>query len=87
MAGHELGPLRYSISHSQVQVQLKPAPGPAGTSRVPTLSIDLKDGKVQLSNAEPLPSSSSHALGLIGLLRLEGGSVLVLASKARKVTC
>lgn len=84
MAGHELGPLRYSISHSQVQVQLKPAPG---TRRVPTLSIDLKDGKMQLSNAEPLPSTSSHALGLIGLLRLEGGSVLVLASKARKVRC
>ena len=48
--------------------------------------VDLKDGSVGTLLAEPLPTDSPVALGIVAMLTgLHGGAVIALVSKAKQV--
>ncbi len=74
------GRLRFSVTGSTVLLQNE-TKGHNGR----TLQIDLRDGTAALIRSDPLPEDSPVVLGLIGLLKLHGGAVLALISKAKQV--
>ena len=82
-----VGPLKFGVKNSVLTFQPQDAQPPASPLRrsFKTLRVDLKDGSMGTSLAEPLPPDSPVALGIIGMLKLHGGSVIALVSKAKQV--
>ncbi|GAX73752.1 hypothetical protein CEUSTIGMA_g1204.t1 [Chlamydomonas eustigma] len=74
--------LKYCIDNSILYFQLSST---VSTARVKTLEVDLRDGSLRILTLDALPSDSLPALGIMGLMKLEGGAVLVLITKAKKV--
>ena len=81
------GPLRFSVSNSVLHFQAKGGhdEGVPSASRIRTLRVDLRDGSMSISLALPLPPDSPVVLGILGILKLHGGSVIALVSKAKQV--
>lgn len=83
-----LGVLRLEIRNSVVVLQPHTAQAqtqPNGSKLCPSLSLDLKTGKVAASLLPLLPDTSQRVLGVVGMMRLEAGAVLALITKASKV--
>lgn len=93
------GPLRFSVKNSVLlfQPKLLPAHGaghangitaggaPAAATRIRTLRVDLRDGSMGVALVAPLTEDSPVVLGILGILNLQGGSVIALATKAKQV--
>jgi hypothetical protein len=74
--------LQYRVENNILHFQLS---SNVSCDHAKTLEVDLRDGALRMINTDALPSESLHALGIMGIMKLEGGAVLVLITKAKKV--